>query len=121
MKAMNLSGLLGLGFGVALVVGLGCGRSPSVPPVTSGQNGNSVSNRTAAVARGSHMVGKEEALLIAKREVENKGWTNYVIGGCQLNGDHWSVYVERSPAVFGGHRMIQIATNGLEVRYVPGR
>ncbi len=64
---------------------------------------------------------ENHAIQIAKLELTQRGTTNYSINSCRLSGKEWVVFVDFSATVFGAHAMIRIPTNGLAVRYVPGR
>jgi hypothetical protein len=85
-----------------------------------GGNGGESTN-ASPVKMDAQILSKDEAIAIAKQEVERRGWKGFKVIDCRLNDDHWSVHIERDPAVFGAHAMIQIPTNGLPLRYVPGR
>jgi hypothetical protein len=67
------------------------------------------------------VTNEAQALQIATAEVVKAGWKEFTVTNGPLYHGEWQVYAQRLPEVFGGHALVYVPTNGLPVRYSPGK
>ncbi len=65
---------------------------------------------------------ERRAVEIARSAVAaNDDWADRATFEPKRDGDGWTVYVERQPAVLGGHRLVRVNRDGKVVEYIRGR
>ena len=98
---------------ILAVVAIGCspksetGRQPASSTVTNG-----VANE----------VDEAMAIAIARQAVStNDTWVKRATFEAKRDGSGWSVFVQRHPIEFGGHRIVKIDETGKVTRYIRGK
>lgn len=60
-------------------------------------------------------------VAIASDEVRKRGWKEFQPDRPEWNGKEWTIYLERTPTVPGGHCWMTISSDGKVLEYFRGR
>ena len=100
---------------VAALLMQACDKRGTAPAPKSEVTVSPTTQRTLAA-------DERRAVEIARGAVAaNDDWVDRATFDPKRDGDGWTVYVERQPAVPGGHRYVRINGDGKVVEYVRGR
>ncbi len=67
------------------------------------------------------VISQQEAVFRAKEAAATNGWKQCEVKSVNLENRRWVILVERLPVVFGGHAIVEIADDGRDLRWKPGK
>ena len=99
-------------FSYIILVGVATGCSPT----------SKTSTQLVPATNAVFVLDEARAIAIAKQAVStNDTWVARATFEAKRDGSGWSIFVQRQPIQFGGHRVVRIDEAGKVTAYIRGK